>query len=44
VLIEKEGVGRAAFYAPVAVDGEPGSVRRVRFVDAADGRLIGAAA
>jgi len=44
VLIEKKGVGRAAFYAPVAVDGEPGSVRRVRFVGAAEGRLIGAAA
>jgi threonylcarbamoyladenosine tRNA methylthiotransferase MtaB len=44
VLIEKEGLGRAAFYAPVSVDGEPGSVRRVRFVGAEDGRLIGAAA
>ncbi|HEX3882363.1 MAG TPA: tRNA (N(6)-L-threonylcarbamoyladenosine(37)-C(2))-methylthiotransferase MtaB [Stellaceae bacterium] len=44
VLIEKEGVGRAAFYARVLVDGEPGSVRRVRFVGAEGGRLIGATA
>ncbi|HEX5320902.1 MAG TPA: MiaB/RimO family radical SAM methylthiotransferase [Stellaceae bacterium] len=42
VLIEKPGTGRAGFYAPVAVDGAPGAVRRVRFVGAADGRLIGA--
>jgi threonylcarbamoyladenosine tRNA methylthiotransferase MtaB len=48
VLIEKPGVGRAAFYAPVAVVGsqgdEPGTVRRVRFVGVEGGRLIGAAA
>jgi threonylcarbamoyladenosine tRNA methylthiotransferase MtaB len=43
VLIEKPGVGRAAFYAPVALDGAPGTVRRVRFVGAAEGKLIGAA-
>jgi threonylcarbamoyladenosine tRNA methylthiotransferase MtaB len=44
VLIEKPGVGRAAFYATVALDGAPGTVRRVRFVGAAEGKLIGAAA
>lgn len=48
VLIEKPGVGRAAFYAPVALvgsqGGEPGTVRRVRFIGAEEGRLIGAAA
>jgi threonylcarbamoyladenosine tRNA methylthiotransferase MtaB len=44
VLIEKPGIGRAAFYAPVVLDGEPGTVRRVRFVGVEDGKLIGAAA
>jgi threonylcarbamoyladenosine tRNA methylthiotransferase MtaB len=44
ILIEKENMGRAEFYAAVALDGAaaPGTVQRMRFVGAADGKLIGA--
>jgi threonylcarbamoyladenosine tRNA methylthiotransferase MtaB len=42
ILIETSGRGRTAFYAAVDVGGgdPPGTVRRVRFVSAADGRLV----
>jgi threonylcarbamoyladenosine tRNA methylthiotransferase MtaB len=42
ILIETPGRGRSAFYAAVDVGGDdpPGAVRRVRFVSAADGRLV----
>jgi threonylcarbamoyladenosine tRNA methylthiotransferase MtaB len=44
ILVEKETMGRAGFYAAVALDAAavPGSVQRMRFVGAADGKLIGA--
>jgi threonylcarbamoyladenosine tRNA methylthiotransferase MtaB len=46
VLIERPGMGRAAFYAPVsfASPGGAGSVRRMRLVGVSGGNLIGAAA
>jgi threonylcarbamoyladenosine tRNA methylthiotransferase MtaB len=46
ILVEKENVGRAGFYAAVALDraAVPGTVRWVRFVGAEDGKLIGVAA
>jgi threonylcarbamoyladenosine tRNA methylthiotransferase MtaB len=46
VLIERPGMGRAAFYAPVsfAGPGGAGSVRRMRLVGVSGGNLIGAAA
>jgi threonylcarbamoyladenosine tRNA methylthiotransferase MtaB len=45
VLIERPGMGRAAFYAPVSFtgSGDTGSVRRVRLVGATARNLIGAA-
>jgi len=45
VLIERPGMGRAAFYAPVAFSGADvvASVRRMRLVGASGGNLIGAA-
>jgi threonylcarbamoyladenosine tRNA methylthiotransferase MtaB len=46
VLVERPGMGRAAFYAPVsfAGPGGAGSVRRMRLVGVSGGNLIGAAA
>ncbi len=43
VLIEQQGRGRAAFYAPVefGTAGEPGALQNMRFVDAGAGRLVG---
>jgi threonylcarbamoyladenosine tRNA methylthiotransferase MtaB len=45
VLIERPGMGRAAFYAPVSFtgSGDAGSVRRVRLIGASGRNLIGAA-
>jgi threonylcarbamoyladenosine tRNA methylthiotransferase MtaB len=45
VLIERPGMGRAAFYAPVSftVPGDAGAVRRMRLVGASGRNLIGAA-
>jgi threonylcarbamoyladenosine tRNA methylthiotransferase MtaB len=45
VLIERPGMGRAAFYSPVSFtgSGDAGSVRRMRVVGAAARNLIGAA-
>ena len=45
VLIERPGMGRAAFYAPVAFSGAHAvaSVRRMRLVGASGRNLIGAA-
>ncbi len=45
VLIERPGMGRAAFYAPVSFSGsgDAGSVRRMRFVGASGRNLLGAA-
>jgi len=44
VLVERPGIGRAAFYAAVDLPGDekPGTVQNVRFVAAANGRLVGA--
>ncbi len=46
VLIERPGMGRAAFYAAVhfAGPGEVGSVQRMRLVDSSAGSLVGSAA
>ncbi len=43
VLVERPGIGRAAFYAAVDLPagGVAGTVQKMRFVDAAAGRLIG---
>jgi threonylcarbamoyladenosine tRNA methylthiotransferase MtaB len=43
VLIERSGMGRAAFYAEVgfAGSGNPGAVRRMRLVDSGARRLVG---
>ena len=45
VLIERPGMGRAAFYAPVSftAPGDAGSLRRVRLVGVSGRNLIGAA-
>jgi threonylcarbamoyladenosine tRNA methylthiotransferase MtaB len=45
VLIERPGMGRAAFYAPVSFprSGDAGSVRRMRLIGAGGRNLIGAA-
>jgi threonylcarbamoyladenosine tRNA methylthiotransferase MtaB len=45
VLIERPGLGRAAFYAPVSFtgSGDAGSVRRMRLVGTSGRNLIGAA-
>jgi threonylcarbamoyladenosine tRNA methylthiotransferase MtaB len=45
VLIERPGMGRAAFYAPVSFtgSGDAGSVRRMRLIGAGGRDLIGAA-
>jgi len=45
VLIERPGMGRAAFYAPVSFtgSGDAGSVRRMRLVGVSGRNLIGAA-
>ncbi len=45
VLIERPGLGRAAFYAPVSFteSGDVGSVRRMRLVGVSGRNLIGAA-
>ena len=45
VLIERPGMGRAAFYAPVGFtgSGDAGSVRRMRLVGVSGRNLIGAA-
>jgi threonylcarbamoyladenosine tRNA methylthiotransferase MtaB len=45
VLIERPGMGRAAFYAPVsfAGSGDAGSVRRMRLIGMGARDLIGAA-
>jgi threonylcarbamoyladenosine tRNA methylthiotransferase MtaB len=45
VLIERPGMGRAAFYAPVSFPGpgDAGSVRRMRLIGAGGRDLIGAA-
>jgi threonylcarbamoyladenosine tRNA methylthiotransferase MtaB len=45
VLIERPGMGRAAFYAPVSFtgSGDAGSVRRVRLIRVSGRNLIGAA-
>ncbi len=44
VLVEGDGRGRAPCYAPVACDGSPGAIRRLRFTAVAGGALVGAAA
>jgi threonylcarbamoyladenosine tRNA methylthiotransferase MtaB len=46
VLVERPGMGRAAFYAPVsfAGPGDAGSIRRMRLVGVSPPNLIGAAA
>jgi threonylcarbamoyladenosine tRNA methylthiotransferase MtaB len=45
VLIERPGMGRAAFYAPVgfAGPGRPGSLRRMRVIGSNGGELMGVA-
>ena len=40
VLIEKPGFGRTEHFAPVAMDGEPGTIVRARIGGVADGRLL----
>ncbi len=42
VLIEKPGSGRSEHYAPVALEGSPGSVVKARITGVAGGRLLGA--
>jgi threonylcarbamoyladenosine tRNA methylthiotransferase MtaB len=46
VLVERPGMGRAAFYAPVSFSGpgDAGSIRRMRLVGVSPPNLIGAAA
>ncbi|MEX0923550.1 MAG: tRNA (N(6)-L-threonylcarbamoyladenosine(37)-C(2))-methylthiotransferase MtaB [Rhodovibrionaceae bacterium] len=41
VLIEKDGFGRCAHYAPVRVAGAPGEILRTRIAGVEDGTLLG---
>ena len=40
VLIEKPGFGRSEHFAPVAIEGEPGTLRRARIAGVENGRLV----
>ena len=44
VLIEEPGLGRSEHFAPVALEGAPGTLRRVRLAGLEAGRLTAAAA
>jgi threonylcarbamoyladenosine tRNA methylthiotransferase MtaB len=41
VLIEKPGIGRADFYAPVVCPAEIAGIERMRFSGVAGGKLMG---